>query len=65
MIIGVCFSYANVFQIIFAPPLGIYCAQTYFEMDVLHVKVPEPHAKALQAMLMEKLAVEEQKALSG
>lgn len=34
-----------------------------FEKDVLYVKIPEPHAKALQASFMEKLNPEEQEAL--
>jgi translation initiation factor 5B len=35
-----------------------------FEKDILYVKVPEQHAKALQTMFMEKLTVEEQEALN-
>jgi translation initiation factor 5B len=35
-----------------------------FEKDVLYVKVPEQHAKALQTMFMEKLTAEEQEALN-
>jgi translation initiation factor 5B len=35
-----------------------------FEKDILYVKVPEQHAKALQTMFMEKLTTEEQEALN-
>jgi translation initiation factor 5B len=35
-----------------------------FEKDILYVKVPEQHAKALQTMFMEKLTAEEQEALN-
>jgi len=35
-----------------------------FEKDILYVKVPEQHAKALQTMFMDKLTVEEQEALN-
>jgi len=35
-----------------------------FEKDVLYVKVPEPHAKALQTTFMDKLTAEEQEALN-
>jgi len=35
-----------------------------FEKDILYVKVPEQHAKALQTMFMDKLSVEEQEALN-
>jgi translation initiation factor 5B len=35
-----------------------------FEKDILYVKVPEQHAKALETMFMEKLTAEEQEALN-
>jgi translation initiation factor 5B len=35
-----------------------------FEKDILYVKVPEQHAKALQTTFMEKLTAEEQEALN-
>jgi len=35
-----------------------------FEKDILYVKVPEPHAKALQTTFMDKLTAEEQEALN-
>jgi hypothetical protein len=35
-----------------------------FEKDILYVKVPEQHAKALRTMFMEKLTAEEQEALN-
>jgi len=35
-----------------------------FEKDVLYVKVPEPHAKALQKTFMDRLTMEEQEALN-
>jgi translation initiation factor 5B len=35
-----------------------------FEKDVLYVKVPEPHAKALLTSFMDKLTAEEQEALN-
>ncbi|MGC8895513.1 MAG: translation initiation factor IF-2 [Candidatus Bathyarchaeia archaeon] len=35
-----------------------------FEKDILYVKVPEQHVKALQTMFMEKLSAEEQEALN-
>jgi translation initiation factor 5B len=35
-----------------------------FEKDILYVKVPEPHAKALQALFTEKLTPDEQEALN-
>jgi translation initiation factor 5B len=35
-----------------------------FEKDILYVKVPEPHAKALLTTLMDKLTPEEQEALN-
>jgi translation initiation factor 5B len=35
-----------------------------FEKDTLYVKVPEPHAKALQTAFMDRLTAEEQEALS-
>jgi translation initiation factor 5B len=35
-----------------------------FEKDILYVKVPEAHAKALQTTFMDRLTEEEQEALS-
>jgi translation initiation factor 5B len=35
-----------------------------FEKDILYVKVPEPHAKALLTTFMDKLTVEEQEAIN-
>ncbi|MGQ9507217.1 MAG: translation initiation factor IF-2 [Candidatus Bathycorpusculaceae bacterium] len=35
-----------------------------FEKDILYVKVPEPHAKALRTMFVEKLTAEEQETLN-
>ncbi|MBS7620675.1 translation initiation factor IF-2, partial [Candidatus Bathyarchaeota archaeon] len=35
-----------------------------YEKDILYVKVPEPHAKALLKNFMDKLAPDEQEALN-